>query len=228
MNVIQIPNNDIFEFQSDNSLVEEVYQQILNTNFLWTSNCPNNKENPLSYSENGYVQLENGITFFNNQNLSEWLNACVKQVSDLYFSRGLLEICDLWLVKQKFGQLSAKHFHATSMFSGLYYVTNQDSSETVFHFDDPVHKFFEPFYGRGIIQRKYTYSSKPKAGKLLIWPSYVAHSVNVLKEKNVRYSIAFNTMLSGTIGTKITDYCDLRVRPTNSPNYILNNTNPKK
>ena len=220
MNAIQISNSALYEFHSTQSLVDEVYHQILNTTLSYGNNTPPGEKID-SYSMNGYVLTEAGLTFFHNENLFNWFNDCLRQVASQHFSRNHIQICDLWIMKQTFGERSARHIHTNSIFSGLYYLTDQESSETVFYFDDPVYNFFSPFYDTLVKQKPYTYISKPKAGKLLIWPSYLPHSVNVLKEKNTRYSISFNTMLSGLISGDRTGYCDVRINPVNNPNYII-------
>lgn len=220
MNRIQISNNEIFEFKNK-ELVAEVHDQILNSKINYQPNAPAG-ENAANYSCNGYIDLgSKNLAIFYNKNLYNWLNSCIKEVSDIYFPRGRLQICDLWVVKTTFGQISPLHHHKISVFSGIYYITEQTSSETIFHFEDPVYKYFEPYYGRGIRPRKYMYKSSPESGKLLIWPSYLSHSVNIHKEKNTRYSIAFNTMITGTVGEVRTGYCDLNVVPPDNNLNII-------
>ena len=44
------------------------------------------------------------------------------------------------------------------------------------------------------------YSLRPKAGKILIFPAHLEHSIDINKSDNDRYSCAFNFYLKGRLG----------------------------
>lgn len=212
MKVIPISNIEFFEFQSTDEICKNTHDEIRYGDFDYVSNGPaNTVEN---FSSNGYRKLGDGqITFFYYKPLFDWINECLQIVTKQYFTSGNLEICDSWVVKTKFGEVSSKHQHALSLFSGLYYITDHDTSETVFHFDDPVYNFFEPYYGETVMKKNnYNFISKPKSGKLLIWPSYIQHHVNLHRDKTTRYTVAFNTELTGVISPFRTCYSEKTIK----------------
>jgi len=207
MKSIQIANNEIFEFHSDDHVCQSTFNEIINSNLSYVDNGPVNKMGK-NYSTNGYRDLGNNkITFFYHKPLHDWIDECLHLVSKKYFEFGTLEISDSWVVKTTFGQMGNKHNHSLSMFSGLYYVTTHEGSETTFEIEDPFYQNFVNYYGDVIKKTNYIYNSVPKAGKLLIWPSYINHYLNIHKERDTRYTVAFNTELTGLINPKRTSYC---------------------
>lgn len=220
MKEIQISNNQIFEFESSETIQKSTLNEILSSNLSWVTNVPFS-DSIVNYSTNAYRDLGNNeITFFYHKPLFDWINECLELVTKKYFTNGTLKVCDSWVVKTTFGQAGPKHYHVPSMFSGLFYLTDHSSSETVFHYDDPVYNHFTPYYGDIVRKHSFTYSSQPKAGKLLIWPSYLPHHVNVHKDKITRYTISFNTELTGVIGPIRTGYCDRNVRTIDEQNSL--------
>lgn len=218
MKPIPLANTEIFEFQSTDEIIKSTHDTIQNTKFHYVYNGSTDVN---MRSANGYRDLGNGeITFFYHKPLFDWVNECLKLVTDKYFFYGNLQICDSWVVKTKLGQISPKHFHTCSVFSGLFYVTEHDSSETVFYGEDPVHKHFSPYYGETVKQNNVTYISKPKPGKLLVWPSYLEHQVNMHREKTIRYTVAFNTDLTGYVSPMRTCYTNRSIQEVSNPESI--------
>lgn len=96
-------------------------------------------------------------------------------------------------------QIHPRHSHVNSILSGCVY----------FDFHPSQIKFIRRYYN----QIKYDvtdynlYNSEawvvsPEPGLLLIWPSELEHEVEISKIDNpIRYSIAFNTWLSGDVNT---------------------------
>ncbi len=201
MKELDIPSYKFFEFQTSKELAQEVLEDVITTKMHYTPNAAAGHPNKEKFGSTGYKVLEDGsLTFYYHKTLFDYVQKCFDNVAEMYFNNCKLTICDAWVTQTKFGQQSELHLHKVSIFSGLYYLTDQDNSETVFHFDDPVYSFLHPLYGSHVLkENKMLYTSKAVQGKLLIWPSFIKHSVNIHREKNVRYSIAFNTFIDGSI-----------------------------
>lgn len=88
------------------------------------------------------------------------------------------------------------HNHCNSIFSGVYYLLNDTNmGDIIFHtdpFDNNIAKGFELEFDEWTNWNCYSYKISPKSGTLIIFPSYLKHSVN----KNItdvnRFSLAFN------------------------------------
>lgn len=201
MKTLEISSYKFFEFETSKELAQNVLQDVLETKLHYTSNAGPTHPNKEKFGKTGYKQLEDGsITFYHHKELFDYVQTCFDKVAEIYLHDSNLTICDAWVTQTKFGQLSDLHVHKVSHFSGLYYLTDQQGSETVFHLEDPVYEFLHPLYGSHVIkENKMTYVSKAEQGKLLIWPSFIKHSVNIHREKNVRYSLAFNAFIDGPI-----------------------------
>jgi len=201
MIVNNVANHEIFEFQSDEILAQSVLTDILQSDIHYTENLISSTTKA---GGSGYKKIsDTEMVCYYNKELFDWIQSCLDEVTKKYFEKNTtLKICDSWVTKTQMGQISHKHKHVLSIFSGLYYLTDHNSSNTIFYFDDPVQAFFSPLLGEHVMPNKeIEFKSKPKIGKLLIWPSYIQHSVEVHREHKVRYTIAFNTFVDGKISS---------------------------
>lgn len=139
-----------------------------------------------------------------HKELFDELQKCVDQVSEKHFKDTKLAICDSWMTRSKFGQTSDFHYHAYSLFSGLLYMTDQQKSETIFYLPDPYHARLNVIFGPDMKEIPYKFNIKPEKGKLIIWDSSLNHKIGTLAEKNIRYTLAFNTWPTGVIGKNFT------------------------
>lgn len=104
-----------------------------------------------------------------------------------------------WVVKINPGQDGGNyHIHANSYFSGVMYLENNISS---IEFKSPLganrYSFDEeentPYNTTGFLVN-------PEKNMLLFFPSHIEHKVNTNLTNNIRYSIAFNIIPSGSYG----------------------------
>jgi uncharacterized protein (TIGR02466 family) len=95
--------------------------------------------------------------------------------------------------KSNFGQYHHVHTHANSILSGCLY----------FDFHNAGIKFIKKEYeqvqwpkNNNNMSNSQSWTIKPEPGLLLIWPSSLAHEVELLKKEDAtRYSLAFNTWI---------------------------------
>lgn len=133
---------------------------------------------------------------------AEILNCCLEYAHAYSHQVNKLDICNSWGNITGLGQSIRFHKHSNSYISGSFYLT--EGSAFVFH----------NFHGENLFsmmpamtagQENYrgqqSFLINPKPGRLILFPSGLHHSVLPSQETKKRYSIAFNTMPVGRIGT---------------------------
>jgi uncharacterized protein (TIGR02466 family) len=96
----------------------------------------------------------------------------------------------------------ALHIHPNCLLSGILYVrAPKDCGHTVFSDPRPGARIFEPSYTEMTPLNMGTYRVVPEKGLMLVWPSYMPHSVERgdADPKEDRIVAAFNIMIRGTI-----------------------------
>jgi uncharacterized protein (TIGR02466 family) len=112
----------------------------------------------------------------------------------------------VWANVNRKGHSNTTHFHPASYWSGTFYVDDggidgKDDLGGAIEFIDPrgpvplmyapgVKMVFEGCLTAGLSERIY-----PKTGQLILFPSWLAHSVNTYRGDGTRISIAFNCSL---------------------------------
>lgn len=93
---------------------------------------------------------------------------------------------------------SYRHSHTNSWISGVYYPHDVEGG-IVFHDPFPHHFQVDSPIESNVFNSR-TWNFSPKQGDLIIFPSYLEHSVKTNTSKLDRYSIAFNVHPIGTYG----------------------------
>lgn len=202
----------IYEFESSLELADDVLKNATKLNFLNMSKV-DKKITPLTI---GYNKNPEGILeSFYHEELYSWIRGKIQQISDIHFENLKLDISDIWVVKSIFGQSSDIHTHALSVFSGVYYLQDCERSETQFYFHDLFHKAWYDLLGNHLKKENFIYKSKPKKGKLIVWPSNISHKVLPHSGKDTRYSVAFNTFFDGVISDTPSEGLEISLIPAN-------------
>jgi uncharacterized protein (TIGR02466 family) len=101
-----------------------------------------------------------------------------------------------WINVNPFGSYNLKHLHPRSLFSGVYYakIPEGDCGDIMFYRDNVMLSYL-PSY---VVQDWNDMTSgttvyKPREGMLLIFPSWLEHSVTTNLTSEDRISISFNT-----------------------------------
>lgn len=187
-------NSKFYEFEAPENLIDDILNNIDSEEVGYQSIRPNQSSVALM----GYTKSEDGYTSFYHKELYDFIDVCLKQVSEKTFNNFSLKIIDLWSVKTKFGQSSQSHNHAMSIFSGLLYLTDCDRSETEFTMNNRLWDNWNFFMHPDFVKDKQlSFNVQPKKGKLIIWPSDIKHRIMPHSMKQDRYTIAFNTFIEG-------------------------------
>jgi uncharacterized protein (TIGR02466 family) len=188
VNKIPVPQDSIFEFQCDISFCEEYLQKIKESKSLEYMSSIEDSQHSTSSKHSYWIPKHEG--------LFSWLEESVNQVAMLRFESNNLSICDAWITKTLFGGQSMPHAHYYSIYSGILYLNDHDTKTEFF----PTDYFFASYMRTKMFLVKenvQTMSFTPKAGTLLIFPSYLNHKITVSRSKTTRYTLAFNTFFDG-------------------------------
>jgi uncharacterized protein (TIGR02466 family) len=166
----------------------------------------------ISFIEN-LDKVENQKNFRSNEtnilnnpalkSLSDFVNESVEQ----YFYSIYQPSSDIkpfitlsWANYTEMGQSHPPHIHQNSFLSGVFYVSADDLQDEIIFYREP---FAYDIPAADYNQYNSTKWMIPvKTGLLLIFPSNLTHSVEVLPANRSRISISFNTFLKGNLGTK--------------------------
>jgi len=189
---------DIHEFQYDDMETLDDFLQEIKSNKHSTI-----KSGDKTFQDSLVVYADKGLVPFYNEKLFDWIQKCVDEVAAEYFGDLKFVINDTWVHKADFGASSLKlHVHIRSVLSGLLYLTDHPDTKrgrTVYYHEDPVTKNYFCLSPDGAVTK--TFTSKPKKGKLLIWPSFIQHKVEPTDDmKKARYTLSFNTWPDGVLG----------------------------
>ena len=110
------------------------------------------------------------------------------------------------------------HNHCNSIFSGVFYFDSFERSGTHFYKKNATIERIENILGISAsdnfdifnIQRYCNIMTLPKKNKLVIFPSYLEHSMEKHKLKKTRYSFAFNSYFDGVISNTNTCLLDFK------------------
>ncbi len=107
-----------------------------------------------------------------------------------------IKIPSMWAIINKGGAENAKHHHGNSTISAAYYVRAPEScGEIVFYDPRPAPVFSHPLANKPNSLNAMVNSIKPVEGALVMFPSYLEHSVNRNKADDERIVISFNINL---------------------------------
>lgn len=112
-----------------------------------------------------------------------------------------LYITQSWVNYSEPGQWHHAHEHPNSFLSGVFYVQSDNQKDKIFFEKNHYEQIQFP------TERYNTYNSKTwwleaTQGRLIIFPSSLRHSVNVVEAQKTRVSLSFNTFAKGLIGSE--------------------------
>lgn len=156
------------------------------------------------HSKNTYILDHPECSEINN-----FIMECIK-----YFGKEILmysyedySFSQSWISHKAPGQHHTMHTHPNSLISGVFYYGEEDPDIPAISFHKPIIgtnvSYLSPKYQRDRRKSEYaweTFSVNYTPGLLLLFPSYVLHSVPVNTSTKIRKSLAFNVQPTGGIG----------------------------
>lgn len=134
--------------------------------------------------------------------LINWFNKCLEEVkTDLKLICGRLETTLTWVNRSESGEWHHLHRHPNSWASGIFYLSESPaktwlSKRSHWFPEQPV---LELRQDEELVIEKVT--SEP--GKLIVFPSWIPHSVTEHFGPEPRYTISFNSFPLGQMGNSV-------------------------
>lgn len=123
------------------------------------------------------------------------------------------QITQSWVTMKKPGETHSKHFHPNSILSAVFYFQDVDInsfSPLVFHRPDAVYQLMHQFAPWENEEKKQhtefpwnEWKCEPRKNRLIIFPSWLHHSVNPNRSDLVRKSLAVNAVPTGKFGCRM-------------------------
>ena len=107
-----------------------------------------------------------------------------------------VKITSMWAIINEHGAFNQRHHHGNSDLSAAYYVTAKENcGDIVFYDPRPAPVYRHPIAKSPNILNASVNSVKPEEGLLVLFPSYLEHSVNPNNSNDKRIVISFNVSL---------------------------------
>jgi len=138
---------------------------------------------------------------FYNKDLFSYFNKGLSEVKSLQYQGDFdFVITECWATKTDKFQKHHVHTHPNSIISGIIYLTDHPEATTEFYLSNPWH-WTDQFLRIGKENsRMHIASIEPSVGKIVFFPSNLQHSTKPNLSSASRYTISFNTFISGNIG----------------------------
>ena len=134
-----------------------------------------------------YTQWIDGFEHMGKK-LDETIESCRKQIGVPE-----LKLKGYWFSVNSYGDYTTLHNHRDSILSGVFYVDIPDENMGKINFErsDDISYFLPPLenYNNFTGERA---SYQPETGRVLIFPSWLKHSVDANRSKKNRISVSFN------------------------------------
>ena len=182
-----------------------VYQSDTGTlDFLQEINFLNSLE--FIKAKTNYVTRD--VTVLESLELTKCLDIC-KEHLDIYVKNTLdctqeFYITNSWIAKSSPGDKHHVHFHPNSIISGVLYLQSDElAGDIILHHKSSLRNNFDFSYDFNSynIFNSPTWRYKVVTGQILIFPSWVNHSVEENQSNRDRIILGFNTFVKGTFGS---------------------------
>ena len=159
--------------------------------------------NSLKLSNNANNSSSVDLNILKKTELEKLYNWCQVNVDTFLTELGKDEKAEIyitksWLNKNKTNKFHHPHHHPNSIVSAILYVDGEPTVPTLFHNSNNFSNFM--FYNKGNMFNSNLFQVTNENGRLILFPSYLSHSVGVNTSNKTRVSISFNTFIKGTFG----------------------------
>jgi len=163
-------------------------------NFTKTIHSHNNEANTFVSKETGvlnnFIELKNKI-----------ISCCDDYLKNKFKLNVDIKIIDSWATMTKKNGYSQKHFHTHSFLSGVFYPFLKEDAKIKFY-RRYVSDFWELLPEEYNINNSDSFVMNVKTNDLIIFKSYLQHEIVKYNGENNRYSIAFNVIPVGNLGSQ--------------------------
>ena len=154
------------------------------------------KSNVNGWHSEGFDLKNERLKKFTNE-ISNNIGAAIKDMGwDL--ETQLVKITNMWAIINKDRAFNERHHHGNSSLSAAYYVKAEKNSGDIIFFDPrQANVFHHPTSKEANSLNCQVQSVTPKAGTLVLFPSYLEHKVDENLSKEERIVVSFNISLIG-------------------------------
>jgi len=198
MEQVTVFQTKFYKFFSTDILSDKILELAKKENYR------NNTSNKASYND-----------LFYDKELFDWFDDCLYQVKSAigFPSHVSLPITSCWCNKSKKLMAHHKHTHPNSIISGIFYLTDHDCAPTIFYQENYLTSILKKQFAidNSIFSNETASKIYPKKSTLILFPSTVPHSASAITNNVERYTISFNTYISGVIN-KGSEKCRLEIK----------------
>tara|TARA_B100000989_G_C19440638_1_gene427167 strand:+ start:160 stop:765 length:606 start_codon:yes stop_codon:yes gene_type:complete len=134
------------------------------------------------------------------QNFIKFILPAIEQVMDDMSwekQKQTAKINNMWAIINTGGSANLRHQHGNSTISGAYYVrAPENSGDIVFYDPRPAPVYSHPNIDKPNILNAQVNGVNPREGALVLFPSYLDHSVNENLSNDERIVISFNIRIT--------------------------------
>ncbi|MDC0232826.1 TIGR02466 family protein [Pelagibacteraceae bacterium] len=137
-----------------------------------------------------------------NENLKNFISEISKNIGSAVKDMGwdletqIVKITSMWSIINNKDAFNEKHHHGNSALSAAYYIkAEQNAGNIVFYDPRQANVFHHPVSKEVNVVNAQVQSVTPKAGTLVLFPSYLEHKVNPNLSNDERIVISFNIAL---------------------------------
>jgi len=137
-----------------------------------------------------------------NQNLKNFINEISKNIGAAVNDMGwdlesqIVKITNMWAIINKNKAFNERHHHGNSALSAAYYVKAESNAGNIVFFDPrQANVFHHPSAKKANDLNGQIKSITPKAGTLVLFPSYLEHKVEENLSDEERIVVSFNVSL---------------------------------
>ncbi len=161
------------------------------------------KEGIIKSNIRGWHSKDFNLKDAETQNFIKLISPKIEQVlndMDWDSERQLTRITSMWAIVNKGGAANARHHHGNSSISAAYYVrAPKNCGDIVFYDPRPAPVYSHPRSNNPNSLNAMVNSITPSEGVLVLFPSYLDHSVNSNESEDERIVISFNINLTPKI-----------------------------
>ena len=137
-----------------------------------------------------------------NENLKNFINEISKNIGVAVNDMGwdleaqIVKITNMWAIINKNKAFNERHHHGNSSLSAAYYVKAENNAGNIVFFDPrQANVFHHPSAKKANDLNAQIKSITPKAGTLVLFPSYLEHKVEENLSNEERIVVSFNVSL---------------------------------
>ena len=171
---------------------EEMYNYILNLK----------EQNPEGVKKSNFNGWHSKDFDLDDEVPKKFINAVSSNINTTFndmdwdIEKQIIKIKSIWAIINEKGASNERHHHGNSALSAAYYVrAPKDCGDIVFYDPRPAPVFSHPIAKKPNILNATVNSITPDEGLLVLFPSYLDHSVKPNLSSNQRIVISFNVNL---------------------------------